>query len=48
MMNKSIADVVKVLIACFVLLFIQLNRIQVLDAEDLKQHAANTRTVQRD
>jgi peptidoglycan glycosyltransferase len=48
MMNKSIANVVKVLLACFVLLFIQLNRIQVLDAEDLKQHAANTRTVQRD
>jgi peptidoglycan glycosyltransferase len=48
MMNSSIGNVVKVLLACFVLLFVQLNRIQVIDAEDLKQHPANTRTVQRD
>ncbi len=47
-MNSSIQNVVKVLLACFVLLFVQLNRIQVIDAEDLKQHPANTRTVQRD
>lgn len=48
MMNSSIHNVVKVLVVCFVLLFVQLNRIQVIDAEDLKQHPANTRTVQRD
>lgn len=48
MMNASIGNVVKVLLASFVLLFVQLNRIQVIDAEALKQHPANTRTVQRD
>lgn len=48
MINRNIRHVVFVLIGCFVLLFIQLNRIQVIDAEELRQHPANTRTVQRD
>lgn len=48
MINRSIGNVVKVLLVCFLVLFVQLNRIQVMDAEALKQHPANTRTVQRD
>ncbi|MFT7597452.1 MAG: peptidoglycan glycosyltransferase [Acidimicrobiales bacterium] len=48
MIDRSLRHVVIVLLGCFVLLFVQLNRIQVFDAEELRQHPANTRTVQRD
>ncbi len=37
-----------VILACFAVLFFQLNRIQVFDVADLRQHPVNTRTVQRD
>jgi penicillin-binding protein A len=47
-MNRSIRHVALVLLACFLVLFVQLNRLQVLDAEALRQHPANTRAVQRD
>jgi peptidoglycan glycosyltransferase len=46
--NDSIRHVVLVLLGCFLLLFIQLNRLQVGNADALRQHPANTRTVQRD
>lgn len=48
MIERSLRHVVFVILGCFVLLFVQLNRVQVLDAESLRQHPANTRTVQRD
>jgi peptidoglycan glycosyltransferase len=48
MIDRSIRHVALVLMACFVLLFVQLNRVQVLDAEALREHPANTRAVQRD
>lgn len=48
MIDRNIRHVLIVLLGCFLLLFIQLNRIQVVDAESLRQHPANTRTVQRD
>jgi penicillin-binding protein A len=46
--NGSIRRVAAVLLACFFALFLQLNRIQVLDADELRAHPANTRAVQRD
>ena len=48
MSTQPLRHVVLVLLGCFFLLFVQLNRIQVIDAEELRQHPANTRTVQRD
>ncbi len=48
MIDRSIRHVALVLMACFVLLFIQLNRVQVFDAEALRENANNTRTIQRD
>lgn len=48
MIDRNIRHVLIVLLGCFLLLFIQLNRVQVVDAESLRQHPANTRTVQRD
>ncbi len=48
MIDRHMRHVLVVLLGCFLLLFIQLNRIQVVDAESLRQHPANTRTVQRD
>ena len=48
MIERSLRHVVFVILGCFVVLFVQLNRVQVLDAESLRQHPANTRTVQRD
>ncbi|MDA3040592.1 MAG: penicillin-binding protein 2, partial [Actinomycetota bacterium] len=48
MIDRSLRHVVFVILGCFVILFVQLNRVQVLDAESLRQHPANTRTVQRD
>lgn len=47
-MNRSIRHVSLALLACFLVLFVQLNRVQVLDAGSLRGHAANTRSVQRD
>ncbi len=48
MIDRSIRHVSIVLMGCFLLLFLQLNRIQVLDAQELRENPANTRTVQRD
>ncbi len=46
-MNKPLRHVMAVLLACFTILFIQLNRIQVFGAEALAENNANTRTIQR-
>ncbi len=48
MIDRSIRHVAMVLMACFVLLFVQLNRIQVFGADELKADPSNTRTIQRD
>lgn len=47
-MNRPIKHVVLVLLACFTILFVQLNRVQVYDAQALEDNPANTRTIQRD
>ncbi|HEX4903366.1 MAG TPA: penicillin-binding protein 2 [Acidimicrobiales bacterium] len=47
-MNRQIGRLGLGLIACFVLLFVQLNRVQVVDAERLKDHPQNNRAVLRD
>lgn len=47
-MGRPIKHVVIVLLACFTLLFVQLNRVQVYQAQALVDNAANTRTIQRD
>jgi len=46
--NDSLRHVMVVLLGCFTLLFVQLNRVQILEAESLKDNPANTRTVQRE
>ncbi len=46
-MNKPLKHVVAVLLGCFTILFVQLNRIQFYDADALIDNAANTRTIQR-
>jgi peptidoglycan glycosyltransferase len=46
--NRQIRHVVVVLLGCFVLLFVQLNRIQVYDVAALEENPANNRTIQRD
>lgn len=48
MIDRSIRHVALVLMGCFVLLFVQLNRVQVFDAETLREDPSNTRTIQRD
>ncbi|MFK7918104.1 MAG: peptidoglycan D,D-transpeptidase FtsI family protein [Ilumatobacter sp.] len=48
MIDRSIRHVALVLMACFVLLFVQLNRVQVFGAEALRENPNNTRTIQRD
>ncbi len=47
-MQRPIKHVVIVLLGCFTLLFIQLNRVQVYEAQALEDNPANTRTIQRD
>lgn len=47
-MNRSLRHVMVVLLACFCLLFVQLNRIQVFEASALQANPSNTRTVQRE
>ncbi len=47
-MNGSLRHVMIVLLGCFSLLFVQLNRVQIFGAEALKDNPANTRPVQRD
>ncbi|MEM7272042.1 MAG: penicillin-binding protein 2 [Actinomycetota bacterium] len=47
-MSRPIRHVVVVLLGCFTLLFVQLNRVQVFQAEALDANPANTRTIQRD
>ena len=48
MIERGIRQVLAVLMLCFLALFVQLNRIQFFDADELRQHPDNTRTVQRD
>ncbi len=48
MIDRSIRHVAIVLMGCFVLLFVQLNRVQVFGAEELRENPNNTRTIQRD
>ena len=48
MSDRPLRHVTVVLMLCFLALFTQLNRIQVFQAEELKDNPANTRTVQRD
>lgn len=48
MIQRPLRRVLFVLLACFGLLFVQLNRIQIFDAEALRADPNNTRTVQRD
>ena len=47
-MDRHFRHVIFVLLACFGLLFVQLNRVQVFQAEALQQNPANSRTVQRE
>ena len=47
-MGRPIKHVVIVLLLCFTALFVQLNRIQVYEAQALADNPANTRTIQRD
>ena len=46
--QRQIRHVVVVLLVCFTVLFVQLNRIQVFQAQALEENPANTRTIQRD
>jgi len=46
--NRQIAKLGVGLLACFVLLFAQLNRLTVLEAQELKEHPQNNRAVLRD
>ncbi|MEZ5228362.1 MAG: hypothetical protein R2710_17320 [Acidimicrobiales bacterium] len=48
MIERPLRHVLAVLMLCFVALFVQLNRIQYFDADALRQHGENTRTIQRD
>ncbi|MEM7338224.1 MAG: penicillin-binding transpeptidase domain-containing protein [Actinomycetota bacterium] len=47
-MNNHLRHVMVALLGCFVLLFLQLNRVQVFQAEALRENPANTRTLQQD
>ena len=47
-MNRQIAKLGAGLLACYLLLFVQLNRVTVLDAERLKDDPVNTRSILRD
>ena len=47
-MNSPLKHVIAVLLGCFTILFVQLNRVQVYDAAALEVNPANTRTIQRD
>lgn len=48
MNDRPLRHVAFVLLACFSILFVQLNRIQVFQSDELKDDPSNTRTVQRD
>ena len=47
-MNRPIKHLVAVLLGCFTILFVQLNRVQFFGADELVDNPANTRTIQRD
>ncbi len=47
-MHRQFRHVLAVLLVCFFVLFVQLNRIQVFQADELRANPANTRTIQRD
>ena len=47
-MDRSFRRVVVILLALFCVLFVQLNRVQIFGADDLRLNPANTRTVQRE
>lgn len=48
MIDRSMRHVLLVLLACFSVLFVQLNRVQLFGARDLRDNPENTRTIQRD
>ncbi|MGF1596638.1 MAG: peptidoglycan D,D-transpeptidase FtsI family protein [Acidimicrobiales bacterium] len=47
-MNRPLRRVMLVLLVCFTLLFVQLNRVQVFQTEALQDNPANTRRIQRE
>ena len=47
-MNARITRLGVFLMCCYVLLFVQLNRVQVLDRDELTGHPANNRSIVRD
>ncbi|MFV0523449.1 MAG: peptidoglycan D,D-transpeptidase FtsI family protein [Acidimicrobiales bacterium] len=47
-MNRPLRHVLTLLLGCFTILFVQLNRIQVFQADEIKENPANTRTIQRE
>lgn len=47
-MNKRITRLGVFLMCCYALLFVQLNRVQVLDRDELTGHPANNRSIVRD
>lgn len=47
MINRPLRHVLAVLMLCFAALFVQLNRIQYFQADELRDHPDNTRTIQR-
>ncbi len=48
MIDRSLRHVLVVLLGCFAILFVQLNRVQVFNNTELRENPANTRTIQRD
>ncbi len=48
MIDRNLRHVLIVLLGCFSLLFVELNRIQVFSNTELRENPANTRTIQRD
>ncbi|MDH3681604.1 MAG: penicillin-binding protein 2 [Acidimicrobiia bacterium] len=47
-MDRSFRHVIFVLLGCFTLLFVQLNRVQIFEAAALQDNGSNTRTIQRE
>ncbi|MPY91478.1 MAG: hypothetical protein GEV08_00010 [Acidimicrobiia bacterium] len=47
-MNRKISLLGMALLVCYLLLFVQLNRVQVLQAGDLRDHPENFRNIERD
>lgn len=47
-MNRKISTLGIALVVCYLVLFVQLNRVQVLQSEDLRNHPENFRNIERD